>query len=34
MRRYQVLLIAMKERTQVKEEPIEKNPFDISDAEE
>ena len=32
MRRYQVLPIAMRERTQIKEELIKENPFDISDA--
>ena len=34
MRRYQVLPVTMRERTQIEEEPIEENPFDISDAEE
>ena len=34
IKRYQVLPIAIRERTQIKEEPIEENPFDISDAEE
>jgi len=34
MRRYQVLPIAMRERTQIEEESIEENPFDISDTKE
>ena len=34
MRRYQILQVAMRERTQIKEEPTEESPFDISDAEE
>ena len=34
MRRYQILPVAMRERTQIEEEPTEESPFDISDAEE
>lgn len=34
MRRYQILPVAMRERTQIEEELDEDNPFEISDAEE
>ena len=34
MRKYQILPVAMRERTQIEEEPTEESPFDISDAEE
>ena len=34
MRRYQILPVAMRKRTQIEEEPIEESLFDISDAEE
>ena len=34
MRRYQILLVAMRERTQSEEELTEESPFNISDAEE
>ena len=34
MRRYQILPVTMRERTQIEEKPTEENLFDISDAEE
>ena len=34
MRRYQILPVAMRERTQIEEELTEESPFDVSDAEE
>jgi len=34
MRRYQILPVAMRERTQIEEELTEESPFDISNAEE
>ena len=33
MRRYQILPVAMRERTQIEEKLTEESPFDISDAE-
>ena len=33
MRRYKILPIAMRERAQIEEELIEKDPFEVSDAE-
>ena len=34
MRRYQILPVAMRERTQIEEELTEESPFNVSDAEE
>ena len=34
MRRYEILPVAMRERAQIEEELIEKDPFEVSDAEE
>jgi len=34
MRRYQILPVAMRERTQIEEELAEEDPFEASDAEE
>ena len=34
MRRYKILPVAMRERVQIKEELIKKDPFKVSDAEE
>ena len=33
MRRYQILPVAMRERTQIEEEPTEESPFNVSDTE-
>ena len=34
IRRYEILPVAMRERAQIKEKLIEKDPFEVSDAEE
>ena len=34
MRKYQILPVAMRERTQIEEKLIEESPFDISDTKE